>query len=539
MSDPSLINLTTRPEFRFLMAHEFHQVGSEEFDPTEPSNFLKRLTGKQEQFLLNKVKDGRLTAFITYGDGIIDLPMGADFTPFREDGPLTELVTDSIRPNASFAFFAKTSPGGVELVFYTRFFVINYGGNKDDDAKQARIKLKQLEMADDQKTMLFSNGRTAVDYNKPASNDFYVKSRSDRDDTILLIFNHMKKLKKVHGVNGNGPFVEISKFINANKSPHWRKHYYLKVEGIEHPIGNYGYFPYLSLIDENGQSIIFAKNRLHGLYNTMGCWMLMRLGLWLWPRENEDVEAPLQNTTNYRTGYYRSKYEKICSFQHLVRYHSSYKRYIDYSNDWDSIKNLLSGASGPGKEWEYYANDINYSYLSFINLFAGIKYNQFSDNKGPEIPDALKNVYVKESGTVDQRQPWPDSRPIFVGTGDTYIKLELRDQGGSPYTESELQKTFIFMDDYLSGSINIGSNEYQIKRHVEGYIILNNTSNIISTGANIEFFNSFSYETNPIFKKTALAHEVVEQKKKGFAEVYLFARTDRFTYYANDKKTFE
>ena len=267
--------------------------------------------------------------------------------------------------------------------------------------------------------------------------------------------------------------------------------------------------------------------------------MLMRLGLWLWPRENEDVEAPLQNTTNYRTGYYRSKYEKICSFQHLVRYHSSYKRYIDYSNDWDSIKNLLSGASGPGKEWEYYANDINYSYLSFINLFAGIKYNQFSDNKGPEIPDALKNVYVKESGTVDQRQPWPDSRPIFVGTGDTYIKLELRDQGGSPYTESELQKTFIFMDDYLSGSINIGSNEYQIKRHVEGYIILNNTSNIISTGANIEFFNSFSYETNPIFKKTALAHEVVEQKKKGFAEVYLFARTDRFTYYANDKKTFE
>ena len=122
--------LTTQASLQTLMANEFHDDGSANFVGKEPKNYIERLTDNQVVLLNDPalVPPNSLTVFITVGDGFLDRPIGADFAYVNLRRGISLVGKDSIRPNASFAMFYK-SPGpviSIELVFYTRFFVVSY-----------------------------------------------------------------------------------------------------------------------------------------------------------------------------------------------------------------------------------------------------------------------------------------------------------------------------------------------------------------------------------------------------------------------------
>lgn len=131
---------TKRPELLALMAHEFHQDGRQDFqDDNELLYYLKRLHPNQIKLLNTTARNNHLTAFITFGDGCFDRLMAAHFcdrtlpriparwvpAPGGRPGEQLTIMLDNVRPNASLALFYKT-PEKIELVYYTRFFVVSY-----------------------------------------------------------------------------------------------------------------------------------------------------------------------------------------------------------------------------------------------------------------------------------------------------------------------------------------------------------------------------------------------------------------------------
>ena len=255
--------LTTRAECLDLMTNEFHKPGQRTFDSTEPDSFIERLTCDQLHLLNVKMPKKRLTAFIIFGDGNIDYPMGADFC--REEG-------NSVRPNASFALFFKER-SRVELVFYTRFFTISYSHHS---ASKALCKT-------------FAKDRIA---------------NRNVDSLRQRFFEAMKSL-----VTSGWPFRNQSPFVPLNswKSPH---RYELHIYNLAHPTIVGAHIPYIGLKDPSADyktppwfSAPGGKvNTIHGMLLTKGCWMLTRNFLWNWPDEWKVAEGVADCLVQRQTG---------------------------------------------------------------------------------------------------------------------------------------------------------------------------------------------------------------------------------------------
>ncbi len=336
------IELTKLEDPRTLMSYEFFDTRDKTFDPSEAEKYLKRLTDGQK-FLLEKSNKGGLTAFIVFGDGSFDRKIGAKFItdPWQETidydkdefsclgkhgKGLPVIKTDEakskklwtgdegveIRPNSSFALFYryKRRPRRIDLVCYTRFFVINYSYQLTC-AIIARKLIADLDAhphwhADKKKDIK----KKII---KAMSQMWIVRCCCNVDPKCLLgQCVNMREMKKTYRVNdekkgwefacscGDGdPLVRSSKKCPSLKKLKKRYKYYLanftknEAQGVT---------PYISLVDENKKQLWWMEggkidednednkkknkkrlpkyNTIHGSLPTRGCWMIFRNYLW-------------------------------------------------------------------------------------------------------------------------------------------------------------------------------------------------------------------------------------------------------------------
>lgn len=314
---------TTRQALRTLMKNEFHPDGVDSFDPTEPDRYIERLTSEQLDLLSNSalVLNNSMTAFLTFGDGFIDRPMGADFGGF-----VHLLGKDSIRPNASLGIFYKPASGSsIELVFYTRFFVVSYYR-----FRKSKKKCKELD-------------GTAM-------------GAAQRSTIKKDIFREMCDLVKNRWWNLPNKQWKAEDLKLGKWPPSHR--YGLVVGPVVHPIykKSASCFPYLYLKAEDSPGRFNhhapfmgggeGHNKIHGTYNTRGCWMLGRNYTWGWPNENKIAANGFQ----------------------------TYKLIMDYWLPWRRKgQDYMQRATNDSLDT---SNAYNHSYLHLINLLGGLKLNR-------------------------------------------------------------------------------------------------------------------------------------------------------------------
>jgi hypothetical protein len=306
------IQVTNDSDAIALMANEFHAKGSQAvgftsdeimFDYTELENYLKRLTEKQRRLLIEDMPADRLVAFITFGDGYSKRLMGDCFDDFHGG--------DSIRPNSSFALFFKHN-NQVELVFYTRFFVVSYFGLND---------VRQL-------------------YRDWDRDPFSPQIEAD-------IFEGMQKF-------GHIKWYFQSLDINDWKQP---KQYALFLARVKLPTSNPHFAtPWILLRESTGGGgwripSWFKGNTIHGIHNTKGCWMLLRNKLWDWPNENEGTKyARIQEEISKGMLRINTREQTIQAIFNILGY---------------SPLDLTSWVN----------KQTNYSYNYLIRLFTGLRFD--------------------------------------------------------------------------------------------------------------------------------------------------------------------
>lgn len=234
------IELTARKELQELLRLEFHS-GDGKYDPTELRNYLKRLTKNQNLLLKSsKAKPGRITAFVVFGDGMIDQPIGG-----TNDYPKEEIFQHILRPNASLALFYKDKSGHLELAFYTRFLEVYYLRPGAAEIKDLCKKLDNFQ---------------------------------DVERTRQALFGAMAK-----------GLPALGAFLPATAMPAEKQRYYFYINSHT-PEGQYAAaIPWIRLFNAQRKEpeCIGAGNAIHGTINTKGCWMLLRNFLWKWPHEND------------------------------------------------------------------------------------------------------------------------------------------------------------------------------------------------------------------------------------------------------------
>ncbi len=334
------MHVTAKKELTGLMANEFHLPGSRNFAQGEVENYLRRLTGQQVYFLFfKKYKSGnwvvppnRLVAFITLGDGQIERFMGGDLCIDYEPAP-SIVDRDNVRSNASFALFRKTVSGGVprvELVFYTRFFVISYAGSLDKNATAARNITRK--------------------YNY--SNKIPETERAE----LFTRMTSMYYAKQLGPVDSHSP-----------------KRHQIQITGISHPYFGPSYIPYMMLRDTSMKTPGWfmsgsgMHNTIHGTISTKGCWMLCRNYVWNWPREETNHPA-------------------LC--RELLKYRRNGFQLTDDQRNTDMLKKLLVvkpsihqaeapvGIDRIRDRFEWWGR--NSTYLQLLHHFAGIEYDKYS-----------------------------------------------------------------------------------------------------------------------------------------------------------------
>lgn len=333
--------LTTRPELRQLMASEFHEDGRNAFYPSEPDNYLKRLHPNQLK-LLNSAKNQHLTGFLTFGDGCIDRLMAADFCDISSSQvaapggpPNARLATmaDNVRPNASLALFYKTAKT-LELVFYTRFFVVSYRISRA--ARQDCAGLATDPNPNQRKQQIFQSmyrGMYTLS-GTPKDPSFFPVSSLDARNKYRLVIQSVRiesladrAFGRSTGTTSYVPYMVLQKCYGDKWAvPTWMKD-----------------------PSSNKASVI------HGIVNTKGCWMLLRNYLWNWPDEN--------------TGN---------SFNHFVTCFLAFRagdsNYIRY------VPRYLARHYRPGSSaLDFILDHRNHAYHEFTRVFAGMHYNCHKD----------------------------------------------------------------------------------------------------------------------------------------------------------------
>ncbi|MEM7586925.1 MAG: hypothetical protein AAF560_26275 [Acidobacteriota bacterium] len=335
---------TDRPELQRLMTNEFHLPGEEDFVGDQLDSYVQRLSASQLS-VLDTLVDNELMAFITLGDGYFDYPMSAGFS---------ELKTDNVRPNASFALFYRVSPQDVHLVYYTRFFTVSYaeqGFNRRDchryDATTdpiARAALKKQIYRAMQLIPAVHKHFTPTDRSHTENFRLRLDTRGFFQD---LDFTH-------------STWIVLEEQVGAR----WRIPDWLKKQRI---------------------------NTLHGMINTGGCWMFQRNLLFEWP--NEIGPAGNARFERYAKAYVAARKDSD--------WHVKYNEEFEVSLPAHDANLLLTRSFNP-------------AYLEFLRAFIGVRplfyqktLSQFpphavtveigsEDEVVVNLPSAVEDYYRKE-----------------------------------------------------------------------------------------------------------------------------------------------
>jgi hypothetical protein len=332
--------LTLDSDYRRMMANEFHAYDEEAFDPSEPLNYLKRLTTEQKSLLFKAdVPVGRLTAFVVFGDGYALRLMGGVFREYIRKGALPK-ITDHARPNASFALFNRTSGTVSELVFYTRFLCISYRSDEDysgnyrgyKGARRAKLASRAL-FGEDLKAAADYASYSAAD--KSFIDSLYMLGADtllDADTLIGIFFEELSRMELLASDFAEVTDADPERFYLNHESGFGGTFDLFRV-GIDLEV----MVPFLTILNSQGgtpdvmilphpevvsevgsEPDEYGTNTIHGTLNTLGCWMLLRNYVWNWPRENHEVGGKYTDYNTFSEEYrkyweaYDSCYEACC-----------------------------------------------------------------------------------------------------------------------------------------------------------------------------------------------------------------------------------
>lgn len=360
------ITVTDHPLLIRLLAYEFYNESDKSFDSSQLEKYINRLT-RNQKYILNKSKINEITSFVVYGDGFIERPIGASYV--YDDNYESEHITPKINeittngickcgriatitaaeavantlnldidilPNASFAIFNKKSNKQVELLFYTRFFVINYY-MLDNCAIVTRFLVKQLNLLLEQQNLTTTQ-------------------ETEKEELEQKIFKCMMKIYTVVCSCSNYPApagLEPTLIKEGLKSQKIFK-YYLSNNTIDQD----SEVPYISIVDELNNPIWWMRggsewNTIHGTLDTKGCWMIFQNNTWNY---DNDGDSEKENYTYFEflrlfAGMQYNYKNPSITFPQL--------KDLD-KNDWDAstpltsnnwLPNLVGNICGPGIRW--------------------------------------------------------------------------------------------------------------------------------------------------------------------------------------------
>lgn len=382
------ITPTEDSELQTLMAYEFYRESDKKYDPAQLEKYIDRLTRGQKA-ILGESDLNELTSFVVFGDGFIERKIGGTYV-FQDDPDYVrdfitpkindistrgghvrckniasitadEAVEDTLNleidilPNASFAIFNKISRRQVELLFYTRFFVINYY-MLQDCAIVARFFVKQLN------TLLEQPSLTAAD--EIRKEELKEKIRKCMQKIYTVYCSCSRFSSRRDAPEGLEPSLGTKVGLRSQR----RFKYYLSNTSID-PGSE---IPYISIVDRDRNPIWWMRggsewNTIHGTLSTRGCWMIFSNETW-----NYGTGTDINNE-NY------TYYEFLRLFAG-IEYNSKdptikFKELKDRDkNAWDPSlpltwkNNYVGNACGPSKPW---------SSLFFFN-----RMDQFTSDSG-------------------------------------------------------------------------------------------------------------------------------------------------------------
>ena len=387
-----------------------------------------------------------------------------------------------VHPNASLGLFYKqldSQGGDIELVFYTRFLAISYAVGPYSASRKIRQECKRLETERDS-----------------------IK----RIEIKKIIMKNMLKLNTVMRIpaldEGYGK-------QEGSKTSHFRIVDWYPVDKV--------YVPWIApKYKKNiGNRIVtprwlYRGNTIHGLHDTQGCWMLFRNFLWLWPNEYQKRTPLTTDSPYYKTDFY---------YTGLSRCYAGVD--LGYSSTWRNtcINKVLKPAGSPPtpgftpttRYKMFQLQQQNFVYCEFIRLFSGLKYTHSSKKiifpRNPLEYDVSEDSSAKNEFKTNIKIPGDNylkDEAVYFTNGLTAKIKKYKSDGGKitlyadlPSNPKKGDKFFIFrkLNCWKAPAKKYGPNFF-------GYNCENNT-------------NRF------------------------WAYVYVFKRTDRFTYEKGDKKQFQ
>ena len=334
------IKITTDPKLTRIMVHEFAKPDGNTFvfDPAPLEAYLNTLTPEQKRTLFKHAISkpaGRLVVFITIYPKKENLRMNADYCE-AHGAP-----RPPVRPNATFSVFHCFDPakGGVVFVCHTEHFLLNLrnslGTVKKDGTKKA-----------------------------------------DPRDTWIWV--HSKQ-------DGKTPNEWLKK---SNPRPIQHK------IATEFPQGRNDGVLWSRVFTPKGQDIMMG-NTMHGMINTVGCWMLFRN--YNWPRPIH-LQLDLIYRKLLRGSTAKNKEALIKDALATVGYDVRVKPDSDTSNSMGKFSFF----------------DQNFAYLWFFHEVVGVKY--FSDRTTFFFRD-VNEIAGVETHRKDFRKTFPIKQ---AGTAPTF-----------------------------------------------------------------------------------------------------------------------
>jgi hypothetical protein len=136
----------------------------------------------------------------------------------------------------------------------------------------------------------------------------------------------------------------------------------------------------------------FRRNTIHGIYNTRGCWMLMRN--FVWNRPDENLGDTFFNLTKKCYLKHNPIIERLISQRELAvqardrraqlrideikeREYEKLARCVEY---YLPMNHPVQNMTSENVAYWFLARSRNFSYLHFIHTFIGIRYNHENRN---------------------------------------------------------------------------------------------------------------------------------------------------------------
>ena len=383
------------------------------------------------------------------------------------------------RPNASLGLFYKHSSSKIELVFYTRFLTISYGSvTPYTFAERARDESNKLHTTHDNSTR-----------------------KTIKADLL-------KNLKELNSVKVIPEITEDWFLKRESRRSHLRIYEFYRIPGGI-------YVPWI--VPKYQRPIrkkyitprwLFRRNTFHGIHDTWGCWMLLRNFLWLWPNEYRK-RKPSTGAESFYTGINKCYLRKKITGQSKDKQRKCIKKVLQADN----------APSTPGFTSTTYhkmfdLRERNFAYFEFVRMFSGLKYTHHSNNV--KFPKAHIEYEVRENSVSKK-----EFKTNITIPGDDYLKDEWLKFSSGLTVKIKKYKSF-------GSVITLYDDLPDFPKKGDKFTIADKL-NCWKSPSTKYGRNFFGYEPGSDNKN----------KKRFWADVYVFKRTDRFTEETGDEDPFK